>query len=105
MSKMNEFEALESDLEGKAKIKRVRANIWIHEELKETILEKYGEGQLGRVLEAGALMKLRRDGYIPEKPRGAEPAGMDNYAAAKKEKVALEEIKDRVEKSGAKKPA
>jgi len=99
MDKTNDFSALESDLEGKTKITRVRANIWIQEELKNFIVETYGERKLGQVLEAGALMKLRRDGHIPDKPKGAEPAGMESYVAAKKpEKVAIEEIKERVEK-------
>jgi hypothetical protein len=104
MPNSNKFDALELDLEGKTKIKRVRANIWIYEDLKEAIVNAYGEKQLGKILEAGALMKLRRDGHIPEKPKGAEPAGMDAYAEAKKEKVAIDEIKDRIEK-GTKKPA
>lgn len=105
MSKTNNFDELESEIAGKeVEIKRVRANIWIQEDLKEMIISTYGERQLGRVLEHGALMKLRRDGHLPEKPRGAEPAGMEKYVAAKKpEKVAIDEIKERVEKEAPRK--
>lgn len=105
MKKADSFDALESEIAGKeVKVKRVRANIWIQEDLKAMIIETYGEGQLGRVLEHGALMKLRRDGHIPEKPKGVEPAHMESYVAAKKvEKVAIDEIKERVEKSNHKK--
>lgn len=105
MDKPNDFKALEADfVSHQEKIKRIRTNIMISAELKEKIVSAYGEGNLGRVLEVGALMKLRRDGFIPAEPKGAEPANMDSYLAAKKEKVALEEIKERVEKVAPKKP-
>jgi hypothetical protein len=93
------FSDLEADLEGKlSKPERERISILFSTELKETIREIYGERNLGKILEASALMKLRKDGHIPE-PRGAEPAGMESYVKAKKvEKVALDEIKERVEK-------
>jgi hypothetical protein len=105
MSKTYDFSKLDADLEGTNKVEREKTTILFAIELKEAVEAAYGKGRLGSVLEAGALMKLRRDGHVPEKPKGAEPAGMNNYVEAKKEKVALEEIKDRVEKSGAKKPA
>ena len=98
MSKFGDFARLDADLEGGDKIEREKTLILLSVQLKETIKSAYGERMLGKILEAGALIKLRRDGHIPDKPRGAEPAGMETYVAAKKpEKVALEEIKERVE--------
>lgn len=97
MTKLPDFSDLEADLEGKmSKPERERISILFSVELKEIIRETYGDRNLGKVLETSALMKLRRDGHIPDKPKGVEPAGMDSYAKAK-EKIALEEIKERVE--------
>lgn len=99
MTRDDDFSRLENDLEGNDKVEREKTLILLSVQLKETIKEAYGERMIGKVLEAGALMKLRRDGHIPEKPRGVEPAGMESYVATKKvEKIALDEIKERVEK-------
>ena len=104
MNKNNDFADLESELEGKnPKILREKTNILMSVELKERLRATYLDRSLGHILEEGALMKLRRDGHIPEKPKGAEPAGMDSYAKAK-EKIALDEIKERIAKEVPKMP-
>jgi hypothetical protein len=106
MSNPDELKDLEADLEGKkAAVSRERTNVLLSAELKEKIKTVYPDRSLGSVLEEGAIIKLRKDGHIPEKPAKAEPAQMESYVKAKKvEKVAIDEIKDRVEKSAPKKP-
>lgn len=68
------------------------------------LVTKFYPNKLARMIEGMLLEQMEKDGFIPpvmpKKQRGAEPAGMDTYAAAKKaEKIALEEIKERSEKA------
>jgi hypothetical protein len=106
MVNVNDLRDLDADLEGKkVEVVRERTNVLISTKLKEQLKITYPNRSLGSILEEGAMVKLRKDGHLPEKPKGVEPAGMDAYAEAKKEKVAIDEIKERVEKSSAKKPA
>jgi hypothetical protein len=98
MTKEYDFSKLDADLQGVNKVERKRTTILLAVQLMDAIESAYGKGKIGSVLEAGALMKLRRDGHIPEKPEGVEPAQMNRYVATKekeKEKVAIEEIRER----------
>lgn len=102
MTKEYDFAKLDDDLAGKNKVERKRTTLLLAVQLMNAIESAYGKGKIGTVLEAGALMKLRRDGHIPDDPKGAEPANMGRYVATKekeKEKVALDEIRERTLKS------
>ena len=102
MTKDYDFSKLDADLEGSLKVERKRTTLLLSVQLMDAIESAYGRGKIGSVLEAGALMKMRRDGHIPETPTGAEPKGTDSYIALKekeKKKIALEEMRERALKS------
>lgn len=102
MTKEYDFAKLDDDLAGKNKVERKRTTLLLAVQLMDAIENAYGKGKIGTVLEAGALMKLRRDGHIPDATKGVEPAHMERYVNTKekdKEKIALDEIRERTLKS------
>lgn len=66
------------------------------------LVSEFYRHKVARLVERLLLEQMEKDGFIPsvlpKKQTGAEPADMDTYAASKKEKIALEEIRERVEK-------
>lgn len=71
-----------------------------------SLVTEFYPNKVGRLIEGLLLEQMEKDGFIPPVlPKKAEPAHMESYVKSKKvEKVAIDEIKDRVEKSAPKKP-